>query len=128
MSADRASLSPPSAHSTISLPRSPAQDHSLQVSTFSKLQPFIASLAIPRQVMLLVPAGQPVESAINTLTSYLGAGDVIIDFGNECLEKIVERQKRLEPSGVVYATAQHVAPEMWAALRQLPPSGQLRED
>jgi hypothetical protein len=74
----------------------------LRVSAFSKLEPFIASLAVPRRVMLLVPAGRPVESAISSLMPHLSAGDVIVDFGNEWYEKTEERQKRIEPSGIIY--------------------------
>ena len=43
---------------------------------------FIALLRQPRAVMLLVPAGPPVDSVINDLLAHLQPGDLIIDAGN----------------------------------------------
>src|SRR5471032_971885 len=43
---------------------------------------FVASLRRPRAVMLLVPAGPPVDSVIKDLLPHLEQGDLIIDAGN----------------------------------------------
>ena len=43
---------------------------------------FVAALRQPRAIMLLVPAGPPVDSVINDLLPHLQPGDLIIDAGN----------------------------------------------
>ena len=49
---------------------------------FASLEDFIQSLELPRRVMLLVPAGQIVDSVIKELVPLLDKGDMIIDSGN----------------------------------------------
>lgn len=49
---------------------------------FASLEAFIKSLELPRRVMLLVPAGQIVDSVIKELVPLLDKGDMIIDSGN----------------------------------------------
>lgn len=46
------------------------------------IQDFIHSLRQPRAIILLVPAGAPVDAAIQNLLPYLSPGDLIIDAGN----------------------------------------------
>ena len=46
------------------------------------IKEFIALLRQPRAVMMLVPAGAPVDSVINDLLPHLEPGDLIIDGGN----------------------------------------------
>lgn len=46
------------------------------------IQHFISLLSRPRAVMLLVPAGNPVDAVIKDLLPYLEPGDLIIDAGN----------------------------------------------
>lgn len=43
---------------------------------------FVSSLKRPRALMLLVPAGKPVDAAIASLLPYLNKGDMIVDGGN----------------------------------------------
>jgi len=74
----------------------------LPVQSFATLEAFVASLSLPRRIMLLVPAGKAVEGAISALLPMLRSKDVIIDFGNEWYENTEARQRRLEPSGIVY--------------------------
>ncbi|SYZ72257.1 6-phosphogluconate dehydrogenase, NADP(+)-dependent, decarboxylating [Candidatus Zixiibacteriota bacterium] len=42
----------------------------------------VSKLKSPRKVLLLVPAGGPVDSAITELSANMGPGDIIIDGGN----------------------------------------------
>ena len=72
------------------------------VSTFAELAPFVASLAQPRRVLLLVPAGKPVDAAVGALQPLLAAGDVIVDLGNEWFEETQRRQAALQPTGVLF--------------------------
>src|SRR5664279_3940449 len=46
------------------------------------IKEFIALLRKPRAVMMLVPAGPPVDSVIHDLLEQLQPGDLIIDAGN----------------------------------------------
>ncbi|MGA2543437.1 MAG: NAD(P)-binding domain-containing protein, partial [Verrucomicrobiota bacterium] len=46
------------------------------------IKEFTALLRHPRAVMMLVPAGAPVDSVIKDLLPHLDKGDLIIDAGN----------------------------------------------
>jgi 6-phosphogluconate dehydrogenase len=46
------------------------------------LQTFVAALAKPRVVLIMVKAGKPVDDVIDDLLPYLEAGDIVIDGGN----------------------------------------------
>jgi 6-phosphogluconate dehydrogenase len=48
----------------------------------AEINEFIALLRRPRAIMLLVPAGAPVDSVIKDLLPHLDKGDLIIDAGN----------------------------------------------
>jgi 6-phosphogluconate dehydrogenase len=52
------------------------------VAAATNIQEFVALLRQPRAVMMLVPAGPPVDSVINDLLPHLQSGDLIIDGGN----------------------------------------------
>lgn len=43
---------------------------------------FVCSLARPRKIILMVPAGQPVDDQIVALEPHLEPGDIVIDCGN----------------------------------------------
>ena len=51
-------------------------------SGFTKLEELIDSLERPRNILLMIPSGQPTHSVINQLANLLDEGDVIIDGGN----------------------------------------------
>lgn len=61
---------------------------------------FTQSLKTPRKIMLLVPAGAPVDAVIETLLPNLETGDIIIDGGNSFFEDTERRIKYLEDKGV----------------------------
>ncbi len=65
-----------------------------------KLGDFVAALRRPRAVMLLVPAGNPVDSVIADLRPLLDAGDVIIDAGNSHFRDTDRRAGALAKSGL----------------------------
>ena len=52
------------------------------VKGVNTLQDMIAKLKQPRKIMMLVPAGNAVDSVINDLKPLLQKGDIIIDGGN----------------------------------------------
>ncbi|HEY0867570.1 MAG TPA: NAD(P)-binding domain-containing protein, partial [Fimbriimonas sp.] len=69
------------------------------IAGFADVAAFVASLRPPRPVMLLVPAGAPVDAAISAMTPYLSAGDFLIDGGNSYYKDTDRRNKELLAQG-----------------------------
>jgi 6-phosphogluconate dehydrogenase len=61
---------------------------------------FCAMLRRPRAVMMLVPAGNPVDAVIEALEPHLRAGDLIIDSGNSHFTDTDRRGTRLAEKGL----------------------------
>ncbi|MEP7107343.1 MAG: NADP-dependent phosphogluconate dehydrogenase [Ferruginibacter sp.] len=70
------------------------------VKAFSSLPEFIQSLQKPRSVMMLVPAGNIVDSVIEDLLPLLEKGDIIIDGGNSHFNDTNRRVTYLEDKGL----------------------------
>ncbi len=58
------------------------------------------SLSTPRKLMMLVPAGSPVDDVISDLVPLLDKGDVIIDGGNSHYTDTLRRIRSLEGMGI----------------------------
>jgi 6-phosphogluconate dehydrogenase len=71
----------------------------------SSLKDLVASLAPPRAVWVMVPAGGPTEQTVRTLGDLLSPGDAIIDGGNSWFKDDVRRARALAPKGVHYVDA-----------------------
>lgn len=56
----------------------------------------------PRHVWLMIPAGDPVDQAINDLVPLLSKGDTIIDGGNSWYRDTVRRSRALKEQGINY--------------------------
>ncbi|MEZ4622216.1 MAG: NAD(P)-binding domain-containing protein [Caldilineaceae bacterium] len=56
---------------------------------------FITDLAQPRAIMMLVPAGKPVDAVIQMLLPHLSPGDLLIDGGNSYYQDTALRAKTL---------------------------------
>ncbi|WP_045498844.1 NADP-dependent phosphogluconate dehydrogenase [Chryseobacterium sp. StRB126] len=69
---------------------------------YATVQPeaFVKSLEQPRAIMLLVPAGAPVDGAIQTLLPFLAQGDIIIDGGNTYFTDTDRRYQELSSKGI----------------------------
>jgi 6-phosphogluconate dehydrogenase len=61
---------------------------------------FIALLRKPRAIMMLVPAGAPVDSVIKDLLPHLEKDDLIIDAGNSCFKDTDLRAGNLTEKGI----------------------------
>jgi 6-phosphogluconate dehydrogenase len=57
------------------------------------------ALEKPRRVLMMVPAGAPVDSAIAHLTPHLEPGDILMDGGNSHFLDTERRNKELETEG-----------------------------
>lgn len=66
------------------------------------LDGFLASLDSPRRILMMVPAGKPVDAAIASLKPVLAKGDLLIDGGNTFFLDTERRSKELEESGIIY--------------------------
>ena len=70
------------------------------VKGVTSLTEFISLLEVPRRIMLLVPAGKPVDDVIETLIPLLEQGDIIIDAGNSYYKDTVRRDAYLREIGL----------------------------
>jgi 6-phosphogluconate dehydrogenase len=66
------------------------------------IKEFIGLLARPRSVMMLVPAGDPVDAVIDELLLHLEPGDLIIDSGNSRFTDTNRRTRSVEGKGILY--------------------------
>lgn len=64
------------------------------------LEEFVNSLERPRQILIMVKAGNPVDAVIQQLKPLLEEGDMIIDGGNSLYEDTERRNQELEASGL----------------------------
>jgi 6-phosphogluconate dehydrogenase len=65
--------------------------------TFEEL---VAALDRPRRIMMMIPAGKPVDATIEKLKPLLQSGDVLIDGGNSWFEDTRRREAALRPTGI----------------------------
>jgi 6-phosphogluconate dehydrogenase len=73
-----------------------------KVSGASNIVDFIALLRKPRAIMMLVPAGAPVDSVIKDLLPHLDKGDLIIDAGNSYFKDTDVRARTLADKGIQF--------------------------
>ena len=66
----------------------------------TSLDAFLEALPAPRAVLVMVPAGRPVDAVIASLRPYLTGGDLLIDGGNSHYTDTARRQKELEADGL----------------------------
>jgi 6-phosphogluconate dehydrogenase len=72
----------------------------MPVTGVDNLPAFIAGLETPRKIMMLVPAGDAVDSVINDLLPHLGPGDLVIDGGNSHFTDTERREVFLAQKGI----------------------------
>jgi 6-phosphogluconate dehydrogenase len=64
------------------------------------LAQLVAELERPRRIMMMIPAGEPVESTVAKLQPLLDDGDVIVDGGNSWFGDTRAREAVLRPAGI----------------------------
>lgn len=67
-----------------------------QIKLFENLKELVASLAKPRTIWLMVPAGEITDNVINELTNYLDKEDILIDGGNSNFNDTLRRYASLK--------------------------------
>lgn len=68
----------------------------------SGLDEFIRSLNKPRSIIILVPAGNPVDAVIDKITLFLEKNDLLIDSGNSHFRDTELRSGKLAENGVFF--------------------------
>jgi len=66
----------------------------------SSLEAMVEALEAPRDLWIMVPAGEPVDDTIRTLRPLLEAGDTILDGGNSNYKDTMRRGKDLAADGI----------------------------
>ena len=74
-----------------------AADHpNLPFIPAPSIEEFVESIALPRKIILMIPAGKTVDQVLEQLTPFLDPGDIIMDGGNSHYEDSIRRTKSLE--------------------------------
>lgn len=73
-----------------------------EVRVADSVEALVGALEMPRTVLLMVPAGAPVDVAIASLKPYLQPGDIIIDGGNSYFTDTERRVKDLAVGGILF--------------------------
>lgn len=71
-----------------------------KVKGVGSLAEMVSQLAAPRKIMMLVPAGKPVDDVIEKLIPLVSAGDIIIDGGNSHYTDTLRRVQYLEEKNI----------------------------
>lgn len=61
-----------------------------------------ASLERPRRILMMIPAGKPVDQTIERIRPVLDKGDILIDGGNSWFEDTRRREASLRDAGIHY--------------------------
>jgi 6-phosphogluconate dehydrogenase len=70
------------------------------VKGVNSLEAMVKALKQPRKIMMLVPAGRPVDDVIESLLPLLEKGDILIDGGNSFYGDTLQRIQYLQPKGI----------------------------
>lgn len=66
------------------------------------LKDIAKNLKIPRKIIIMVKAGDPVDEVIKKLTPHLKKGDIIIDAGNSLYKDSIRRTEELKKKGIEF--------------------------
>ena len=90
-------------HSVVAFDRDPdtvSKYQGLGAAAAKDLADVVRQLEPPRVIWIMVPAGKPVDSTIDTLHAQLAKGDILIDGGNSMYKDTVARAERLAMEGI----------------------------
>jgi 6-phosphogluconate dehydrogenase len=66
----------------------------------TRIEEMVAALKKPRKIMMLVPAGKPVDNVIESLLPHLEKNDILIDGGNSYYKDTINRINYLQDKGI----------------------------
>jgi 6-phosphogluconate dehydrogenase len=73
-----------------------------KMSVANSMGEFLDQLDSPHRVMMMVPAGKPVDAVINDLKPFLSKGDLLIDGGNSHFLDTDRRWQDVKKDGILY--------------------------
>jgi len=76
------------------------------LSGYEDIESFVNSLQSPKKIIIMVQAGRPTDSVIESLVPLLQKGDVIIDGGNAKWTDTIEREKMLKKKNIFFVGSQ----------------------
>jgi 6-phosphogluconate dehydrogenase len=76
-----------------------------EITVVDSIPAMIEVLEKPRRILMMVPAGKPVDAAIEQIKPYLEKGDILIDGGNSFFLDTERRAKELEADGLNFVGA-----------------------
>lgn len=82
----------------LSLTQEANSQHHIKATT--EVKEFVELLKQPRAIMILVPAGKPVDTVIQSLLPYIDKGDILIDGGNTYFTDTDRRFTELSAKGI----------------------------
>ncbi|HLV62755.1 NADP-dependent phosphogluconate dehydrogenase [Galbibacter sp.] len=71
-----------------------------QIKGTTDVKEFVSLIEKPRAIMLLVPAGKPVDTVIGSLLEHLEEGDIVVDGGNSYFPDTDRRVKELAEKNI----------------------------
>ena len=71
----------------------------------ASLEELVRAVDRPRRIMMMIPAGAPVDQTIKAILPHLENGDVLIDGGNSWFKDTQERSVRVQEHGIHYVGA-----------------------
>jgi 6-phosphogluconate dehydrogenase len=74
----------------------------LEVIGAGTLEDFVAALALPRRVLLMIKAGAPVDEMLDRLAPLLSPGDVVLDGGNSFFRDTQRREALMRGLGIYF--------------------------
>jgi len=80
-------------------------DRDPKVSEVASIEELIANLEPPRVVWMMVPAGEPTEQSIASLTKLVARGDLLVDGGNSNFRDSIRRATSLTEVGIQFVDA-----------------------
>ncbi|CAB4898210.1 unannotated protein [freshwater metagenome] len=69
------------------------------------IEEFVAALAKPRRVLIMVKAGDPTDAVIEELAGVMEEGDIIIDGGNALYTDTIRREAAMKDRGLLFVGA-----------------------
>ena len=71
-----------------------------KVKGVNTVEELVKLLKVPRKIMMLVPAGKPVDDVINNLSAFVEPGDIILDGGNSHFTDTLRRVETCKEKGL----------------------------
>lgn len=72
----------------------------MKITGTGSMQEFVAALETPRKIILMVPAGKPVDAVLDSISPLLTRGDIVIDAGNSYFQDTNRRVADMAVKGL----------------------------